>query len=161
MLLFLEPMDILIDTVFSFNMETMTWTTLPSLLLGRFGHSCGVVSTGPNQKLVIVAGGFDGYNFAISTVEMLLVAEEEGSELFFDNQWHTGPDMPFPLGSMASSTIKLGQQQSLVTIGGIMSNNEASSHILKLECPDLMCEWTMMDFELSAPSAFGLALHFA
>ncbi len=150
------------DTVFSFNMETMTWTTQPSLQVERFGHSCGVLSTGTNEKLIIVTGGIT-FDFlgTISSVETLMVIEEKGSELLFANLWEYGPAMPLPLSGMARSTIKLGQQQALVFIGGRMLDYQASSHVLKLECADLMCEWTKMDYELSVPTDYGLALHLA
>ena len=88
------------DETFIFHAQNQSWTSGPSLNLGRYYHSCGVL-----DNTVVVVGGFKYYN-ALQTVELL--------DLSNPISWTEGPILPRPL--IGTSLITLSD--SLLVMGG-------------------------------------------
>jgi hypothetical protein len=93
---------------FYFTFGEESWTEGPELKNKRAYHSCGRIRRNKESQemSIIVAGGNDGENSDMSSVEIL----HEGS-----NEWQTGPELPF---SIRDSEMVEDQNGGVVLIGG-------------------------------------------
>jgi hypothetical protein len=79
---------------FAYDNADNSWTKGPALTEPRSGHACGVISdvnaeTGEMEKVIVVAGGSTGSNYA-ETVEILRI---NSLGQIADN-WEKGPALP-------------------------------------------------------------------
>ena len=136
----------------------MVWKSHPDLNIPRFKHACGAVRFG-NGSIIIIAGGIDNHNIAISNVETLRVLEAKDGEPHFAPGWQFGPSLPMPLSDAASATTF--DQKALFILGGSMIQDMSQS-VYRFSCPDSIdndgCVWNTLDYELKRPSAMGLSL---
>ncbi len=142
---------------FSMNVSTMVWKQEAQLNAKRYRMACGVMRLGEKSgdKMVIAAGGTSDANKILSTVETLLVSENDAQ---FAGQWEFGPSLPMAISDGASTTAS--DQMELFIFGGTTSNSASSSDLIfKLSCsPNGDCSWTKIATELRGPSSMGLVL---
>ncbi len=130
------------------------WDVSESLIIGRYGHSCGVIrkdfrnDRNFSGKYVVAAGGrIDQGSIITDRVELLKV-NENGT---IDGFWERGHDLPTPLTDASSVTTE--NQAVLFLAGGIISyggdsNDILSKAILSMSCTRGDCEWTKYNQEL-------------
>jgi hypothetical protein len=69
--------DTAVDTVEQFDIQTGTWSLLPSMLTARAGCSASVVS----GNKIVVTGGYSNYAYCLSSAEVFDIATQTWSSL--------------------------------------------------------------------------------
>ncbi len=139
----------------SVDIATMAWKLTGSLNTNKSRHACGVLRDESEQgKLIVVAaGGVTEKGFLTSTVELLILRDDNNAADKIDPVWRLGPNLPTQVSNAASATTS--GQQKLFVIGG----KQDSSSVFELQCDLLDCFWkTMTVHGWTSPTANSLAL---
>ena len=119
-----------------FNTENEEWSPGPDLLYGRSLHSCGKLQkeSGSSEECVIVAGGENGVEYALNSVEILN---------FGATEWKTGPSLPSAI--FGASVVELSSG-GIVLIGGLTDNGTLLDTLYQLSHAN--SEWVLMSQKL-------------
>ncbi len=147
-------MDTESGRTWTLNVNTMSWREQLPLQIGRSKHVCGSIKDQTLAKLIVIAAGGQvlGGNLTTS-VEMLVGDSEEQFHNSFLG-WEPGPEMPLNLTE--ASSVTTADKTKMLVIGG-KTNIDLSSSIFQIQCQDLQCQWTKLDYNLFAPTSNGLA----
>ena len=123
---------------FYFNANGQSWTEGPELKLKRILPGCGKIRRDKTSQemRVIVAGGFEYYDSATTSVEIL----DEGS-----NEWRKGPELPF---GIAHSQLVEDQNGGVVLVGGYSDSENHLSTLRQLPHGGAEAEWSEMEQKL-------------
>ena len=123
---------------FILNLETKIWTDGPEMLENRCQHSCPKVKVGDDQEFVLIYGGDQGPNGAVSS-EYLNVLD-------IGSGWKKGPDLAKKLELNAE--IISPDMKEIYSLGGY---EKANSDIHKWSCTGSSidsCKWELLDRKL-------------
>ena len=130
------------------NFDTGLWTSGPYLNIGRRYHSCGLI-TDPvaDTQVVIVTGGWDGYESWTGSTEMWAVDSDI---------WIDGPNLPQPIAMASSYT----RSSELTLVGGFAGYwSTLSKSLLTIRCYNSTCNWHKNHEELNQrPRARAVAV---
>ncbi len=87
------------NNTYFYNSTSNSWYEGPSLNVQRTGAACGILDwinpeTNLNEKVVVVAGGFNNEVQYMSSVELLFFEEFESAQ----DGWEMGPNLPRATG---------------------------------------------------------------
>ena len=77
-----------VDSTHIFCFDNQTWYQGPSLMHGRYMHSCGILKDG-NDYILVTAGGIGSTGYPLTSVELY-------KPLVAGNSWYAGPDLAAP-----------------------------------------------------------------
>ena len=123
---------------FILNLETKIWTDGPEMLENRCNHGCPKVKVGDDQEFVIIYGGDQESNGAVSS-EYLNVLD-------IGSGWKKGPDLAKKLSRNAE--IISPDMKEIYSLGGYY---QANSDIHKWSCTGSSidsCKWELLDRKL-------------
>jgi hypothetical protein len=105
------------------------WYAGPNLNVERSGNACGVLhwynpDTDQNEKVIVVAGGYDGSQF-LSSTELLFLNEFETSQ----QGWVMGPNLP----NAARLSTLTEYKNSVILVGG--EGGVDGQHLYQLSSP--------------------------
>ncbi len=144
------------DNVHIVHFETMDWSKLDSLNLGRRKQVCGVLEdlSSPGMQTVVVAGGDTSAGFVTNSVELLNLNKDLNSF----GTWNLGPDLPESIGDGAASFTTPDQQKFLVISGRSFTVFSNVNNVYELQCPDSQCQWKKLALEMKSLAANGLTV---
>lgn len=129
-----------------FNSESNQWSLGPDLITPRDDLSCSTVnwknpSNGQVEKVVVVAGGFNGA--VLSSVELLIINNIERG-------WQDGPELPHKV----SESVLVEYKNSVVLVGGF--GDDDGKHLYQLK--SRVGPWIQMETILPVSKSDHLAI---